>query len=106
LEEKQFEKLILLGIYLPYVKDVLIKKNTNGAYDPALALLHRDLRKMKEIFYKEGICIKAIDDQQRLFQGFTISQKGRSIEKSFFKPHMKNVIKSLIGKYIAQRTLL
>ncbi|OZM56148.1 hypothetical protein CIB95_13660 [Lottiidibacillus patelloidae] len=106
MEEEQYEKLILLGIYLPYVKDVLIKKNTNGAYDHALALLHVDLRKMKERLYKERISIRPIDNGQKLFKGFIISQKGQTIEKSFFKPHMKNVIKTLIGKYIAQQSLL
>jgi hypothetical protein len=103
-DEKQFDNLIMLGVFLPFVKDVLIKKNVDGVYDRALALLHQDLRKMKESLYRENISIEKLQLQQQLFQGYKISQKGRTIEKSFFKPHMNNVIKSLITKYVCEKT--
>jgi hypothetical protein len=101
LNEEKLEFIIISGIFLPYVKDVLIKKNADGTYDQALALVHQDLRNMKETFFKENISIEKIHSKQRLFQEYQISHNGRTFNKSFFKPHMNNVIKSMIRDYVS-----
>jgi hypothetical protein len=99
--DRKTEKLVLLGIYLPILKDVCEKKVTSNVYAQVMTLIMTDLKLTKMALHKEKITIQSLKQSPELFQEYIITINGKSELKSFLKPHMKNVIRTLLRIYFS-----
>jgi hypothetical protein len=104
MSEQQLERVILLSIYLPLVRAVLEQKNTNDIYTNTLATVVNDIKLTKQILKKENVLIHSRASSSNLFHNYSITLNGKCIEKDFFRPHMKNVIKKLLKNYLTTKS--